>query len=107
MGHMHEKVDRDLFTTIGNLKTIKDCEIPDKFPKFVIKSFKQCPHKPLFRKNPIFIWDWKSYFGNNVRSIKNLTGFRAFLVKCNGMGKKDLKKIAQAYNSLEIPDTFK
>jgi hypothetical protein len=44
MGHTHEKVDRDLFATIGNLKTIKDCEIPDKFPKFVMKSFKQCPH---------------------------------------------------------------
>jgi hypothetical protein len=87
--HTHEKVDRDLFTTIGNLKTIKDCEIPDKFPKFVMKSFKQCPYKPLFRKNPL-IWDWKSYFGNNVRSIKNLTGFRAFLVKCDGLDEQEL-----------------
>jgi hypothetical protein len=27
MGHTHRKVDRDLFATIRNLKTIKDCEI--------------------------------------------------------------------------------
>jgi hypothetical protein len=82
MGHMHEKkVDRDLFATIGNLKTIKNCEIPNKFPKFITKSFKKCPNKPLFRTNPF--WDWKSHFGNNVRSIKNLSGFRAFMVKCD------------------------
>jgi hypothetical protein len=35
MGHTHEKVDQDLFATIGNLKTIKDCKIPNKFSKFV------------------------------------------------------------------------
>jgi hypothetical protein len=68
VGHMHEKIDRDLFATIGNLKTIKDCEIPDKFPKFVTKSVRKCPNKPLFRTNPLF-WDWKSHFGNNMRSI--------------------------------------
>jgi hypothetical protein len=89
MGHMHEKVDRDLFATIRNLKIIKDCEIPDKFPKFVTKSFKKCPNKPLFQTNPLF-WDWKSHFGNNVRSIKNLSGFQAFMVKCDNLGQPEL-----------------
>jgi hypothetical protein len=80
VGHTHEKVDRDLFATIGNLKTIKDCEIPDKFPKFVMKCFKKCPNKPLFQTNPLF-WDWKSHFRNNVRSIKNLSGISSFYGK--------------------------
>jgi hypothetical protein len=30
VGHTHEKVDRDLFATIGNLKSLKDCQIPDQ-----------------------------------------------------------------------------
>jgi hypothetical protein len=89
VGHTHEKVDRDLFATIGNLKTIKDCKIPDKFPKFVTKSFKKCPNKHLFQTNPLF-WDWKSQFGNNVRSIKNLSGFRAFMVKCDSLSQPEL-----------------
>jgi hypothetical protein len=80
MGHTHKKVDRDLFATIENLKTIKNCEIPYKFPKFFTKSFKNCPDKLLFRMNPLF---WDSHFGNNVRSIKNLSRFRAFMVKCD------------------------
>jgi hypothetical protein len=39
--------------------------------------------------NPLF-WDWKSHFGNNVRSIKNLCGFRAFMVKCDSLGQPGL-----------------
>jgi hypothetical protein len=89
VGHTHEKVNQDLFATIRNLKTFKDCEIPDKFPKFVMKSFKKCPHKPLFQGDPIF-WDWKSYFGDNMRSIKNLTAFRAFMIKCDSFDQPEL-----------------
>jgi hypothetical protein len=100
MGHTHEKVDWDLFANIGNLKTIKNCEIPDKFPKFVMKSFKQCPHKPLFRKNPLIWGDWKSYFGNKMRLIKNLTGFRAFLVKCDSLD--ELELLQKAYVRINV-----
>jgi hypothetical protein len=89
VGHTHEKVDRDLFATIGNLKSLKDCQIPDQFPKFALKSFRKCPNKPQFRKDPTF-WDWKEYLADNIRSIKNLSGFRAFLIKLNNLDQPEL-----------------
>jgi hypothetical protein len=42
-----------------------------------------------FPKDPIF-WDWKSYFGDNVKSIKNLTVFRAFMIKCDSFDQPEL-----------------
>jgi hypothetical protein len=54
VGHMHKKVDRDLFATVGNLKKIKNCPIPEKFPSFVGKSFTKCPQKPVFHLDPLF-----------------------------------------------------
>lgn len=82
MGHTHEKVDRDLFATIGTLKKMKNCQTPAKFPKFVLKGFRKSPRKPSFRKDPIF-WDWKSFFGEEIRQLENLASFRAFLIKCD------------------------
>jgi hypothetical protein len=38
VGHMQEKVNRDLFAMVGNLKKIKNCPIPEKFLSFVGKS---------------------------------------------------------------------
>jgi hypothetical protein len=89
VGHTHEKVNWDLFATIGNLKSLKDCQIPDQFSKFALKSFHKCPNKPQFRKDPTF-WDWKKYLADNIRSIKNLSGFRAFLIKLNNFDQPEL-----------------
>jgi hypothetical protein len=89
VGHTHEKVDRDLFATVGNLKTLKNCETPDKFPKFVLKSFGKSPNKPAFYTNPL-IWDWKNFFGDRIRSIKNLSAFWAFLIKCDELNQPEL-----------------
>jgi hypothetical protein len=89
VGHTHEKVDRDLFATIGNQKKRKDCETPDQFPKFTLKSFQKSPNKPRFCKDPSF-WDWKGYLVGNIRSIKNLSGFRAFLIKTNNLDQPEL-----------------
>ncbi len=89
VGHTHEKVDRDLFATIGNLKKVKDCPTPEKFPGFVSKSFTKTNQKPLFRPNPLF-WNWKQYMAGNIRSIKNLGGFRAFLIKLNSLSQPEL-----------------
>jgi hypothetical protein len=82
VGHTHEKVDRDLFTIFGFLKTLKNCETPNKFPKFVLKGFQKSLHKPNFHKDPLF-WDWKSFFLGNIQSIQNMSSFRAFLIKCD------------------------
>jgi hypothetical protein len=88
VGYTHEKVDRDLFATIRNLKTFKNCEIPDKFPK-CYKELSEVSPQASFLRDPIF-WDWKSYFGDNLRSIKNFTAFQAFIIKCDGLNQPEL-----------------
>jgi hypothetical protein len=42
-------VDWDLFATIGNQKSLKDCKIPHQFPKFA-KVFVSIPTNPNFAK---------------------------------------------------------
>jgi hypothetical protein len=49
LGHMHEKVDRDLFIIVGNLKKIKNCLKPKKFSSFIAKVW------PNAHKNWYFI----------------------------------------------------
>jgi hypothetical protein len=46
VGQTHKKVNRDLFAMVGNLKKIKNCPIPEKFPS--------CPQKPVFHLDPLF-----------------------------------------------------
>jgi hypothetical protein len=91
VGHTHEKVDRDLFATVGNLKKIKNCPTPKKFPSFVGKSFTKCPQKPVFHLDPLF-WNWKEFLAGNLRSIRNLADFWAFLIKCNSLDQPELFK---------------
>jgi hypothetical protein len=43
VGHMHEKVDRDLFATVGNLKKLKNCPVPISL--FCRQKFRQMPSK--------------------------------------------------------------
>lgn len=56
-----------------------------KFPKFVKKAFKKTRIQVSFDANPYF-WDWKSWFNGQIRSIKNLNAFRAFLFKQDPFG---------------------
>lgn len=53
---------------------------PEKFPNFVQKAFKRTQNRLAFNSTP-FIWDWKQWFEGKIRSIKNLTAFRAFLFR--------------------------
>jgi hypothetical protein len=43
----------------------------------------------MIYKDPPF-WDWKEYLADNIRSIKNLSGFRAFLIKANNLDQAEL-----------------
>jgi hypothetical protein len=84
VGHTHEKVDRDLFAPVGARKKLKNCQTPEKFPKFVKKAFRNTRTKPTFNSSPFF-WDWKTFFSGSTRSIKNITNFRAFRFTLNSL----------------------
>jgi hypothetical protein len=71
VGHMHETVNWDLFATVRNLKKIKNCPIPEKFP-FVGKSF---------TKTGIS-------FGSFILELKRISGgeFEIYLKSCWFLG---------------------
>lgn len=84
VGHTHEKVDRDLFAPIGNLKKREPCEIPTKFPKYVQKAFNKSRSQPTCR-SVLFVFDWKGFLAGKLRSLKYLNQFRAFQFKLDAL----------------------
>jgi hypothetical protein len=60
-----------------------------KVSLFVGKSFTRCPQKPVFHSDSLF-WNWKEFLAGNLRSIGNLAGFWAILIKCDVLDQAEL-----------------
>lgn len=85
VGHTHEKVDRDLFAPLGNLKTREPCETPIKFPDYVKKAFNKTRRKPI-TKNKLFYFDWKEFLEPEIRNIIHINQSRAFKIELDQLG---------------------
>lgn len=77
VGHTHEKVDRDLFAPLGNIKKVRKCETAANFPDFTANAFRKCNWKPTLTTD-IFVWDWRAWLNPYMRQIEGFKDFRAF-----------------------------
>lgn len=82
VGHTHEKVDRDLFAPLGNVKKTLKCETKDDFPNFTRHAFRHCRNKPKLESN-VHVWDWKKWLDPHLRKIENFKDYRAFRFSLN------------------------
>ena len=77
VGYTHEKVDRDLFAPLGNIKKIRKCETAADFPDLTTHAFRKCNWKPTLTSD-IFVWDWHAWLDPYMRRIEGFKDFRAF-----------------------------
>lgn len=77
VGHTHEKVDKYLFAPIGTKKKTEDCPIPTDFPSFIKKAFQKTNERPQINQT-LLVWDWKTFFKEHSRKLKQFKDFRAF-----------------------------
>jgi hypothetical protein len=89
MGHTYEKVNWDLFATVGNLKKSKIVQYPRSFLLLWAKVL------PNAHKNRYFIWSFileLERISGGEFEIYSKSGcyFRAFLIKCNSLDQLEL-----------------